>query len=74
MVPAVYQTLEPDQDVILYDGEMRVTKDADSMVGHGTIELEWEPQPRVIFTFDIPPEIEFPLDHGGSILFLRSDD
>ena len=59
MVPAVYQTLEPDQDVILYDGEMRVTKDADSMVGHGTIELEWEPQPRVIFTFDIPPEIDF---------------
>jgi hypothetical protein len=56
---AIYQTLEPDQNVVLYDGDMRITKDTDTMDGHGTIELEWEPQPRVVFTFEITPEVDF---------------
>jgi hypothetical protein len=29
------------------------------MEGHGTIRLEWEPQPHVVFSFDIPPQIDF---------------
>jgi len=59
--PGDYRTDEPNADVPLYHGPMKLTVAEQSLVVDGTIELHWLPDLEIRFRVDdIPIKRRFP--------------
>ena len=58
MLEGVYSTPEPGAVIDLYSGELALSWDGGTVVGDGTITLDWSPSPRIAFQFTIRPGYE----------------
>lgn len=65
---AVFSTDQPNQAIVLYQGNIKLSKETTEIEGLGTIEYRWIPYPSIKFEFELLKEI------SGSVLTLVSSN
>ena len=64
----VFSTDQPNQAIVLYQGNIKLSKETTEIEGLGTIEYRWTPYPSIKFKFELLKEI------SGSVLTLVSSN
>jgi hypothetical protein len=47
----VYTTEQPNQPIVLYEGDLKIVQEINQLQGHGKVEYVWFPYPHIKFEF-----------------------